>query len=156
MSAIASQISGVPIVWQTVCSGVDQRTPKSSEWLAFVRWIHRWPVVSLAKGQKRRKSFHLMTSSWLKSAPRGVIADKSALGLDNGLAQNRRQAITWYVIKWKLFPRYWPFLRGIHRSPWRPALVFSLICAWINAWVNNLEAGELRRYRTHYDVTVVI
>ena len=21
------------------------------------------------------------------------------------------------VIKWKNFPRYWPFVRGIHRSP---------------------------------------
>ena len=49
------------------------------------------------------------------------------------------------VIKWKHFPRYWPFVRGIHRSPvnsphkvqWRGALRFSLICAWINAWVNS-------------------
>ena len=67
------------------------------------------------------------------------------------------------VIKWKLFPRYWPFVRGIHRSPvnsphkgqWSGALMFSLICARINDWVNNGEAGDLRRYRTHYDVTVI-
>ena len=65
------------------------------------------------------------------------------------------------VIKWKQFPRYWPFVRGIHRSPvnsphkgqWRGALMFSLICAWINRWINNREAGDLRRYRTHYDTT---
>ena len=25
------------------------------------------------------------------------------------------------VIKWKHFPRYWPFVRGIHRSRWFPA-----------------------------------
>ena len=68
------------------------------------------------------------------------------------------------VIKWKHFPRYWPFVRGIHRSPvnsphkgqWRGALMFSLICVWINDWVNNGEAGDLRRYRAHYDVTVMI
>ena len=68
------------------------------------------------------------------------------------------------VIKWKHFPRYWPFVRGIHRSPvnsphkgqWRGALMFSLTCAWINAWVNNHEAGDLRRHRAHYDVTVMI
>ena len=30
------------------------------------------------------------------------------------------------VIKWKHFPRYWPFVRGIHRSQWRGALMFSL------------------------------
>ena len=65
------------------------------------------------------------------------------------------------VIKWKHFPRYWPFLRGIHRprwihkGQWRGALMFSLICAWINGWVNNREAGDLRRYRAHYDVTVM-
>ena len=67
------------------------------------------------------------------------------------------------VIKWKHFPRYWPFVRGIHRSPvksplkgqWRGALMFTLICARINGWVNNREAGDLRRYRAHYDVTVM-
>ena len=69
-----------------------------------------------------------------------------------------------YVIKWKHFPRYRPFVRGIHRSPlnsphigpWRGALMFSFICVWINGWVNNLEAGDLRRYRTHYEVIVMI
>ena len=29
---------------------------------------------------------------------------------------------------------------------------FSLICAWINGWVNNGEAGKLKRHRAHYDV----
>ena len=67
------------------------------------------------------------------------------------------------VMKWKHFPRYWPIVRGIHRSPvnsphkgyWREALMFSLICAWINGWVNNREAGDLRRHRAQYDVTVM-
>ena len=30
--------------------------------------------------------------------------------------------------------------------------MFSLICVWINGWENNREAGDLRRYRAHYDV----
>ena len=58
------------------------------------------------------------------------------------------------VIQWKHVPRYWPFVRGIHRPPvisphegrWRGALMFSLICAWINDWVNNRETGDLRRH----------
>ena len=66
-------------------------------------------------------------------------------------------------IKWKHFPRYWPFVRGIHRSPvnsphkgqWRGALVFSLIYVWRNGWVNERDAGGLRHYRAHYDVTVM-
>ena len=67
------------------------------------------------------------------------------------------------IINWKHFPRYWPFVRGIHRSQansphkseWRGALIFSLICAWTNDWVNNPDAGDLRRHRTRYDVTVM-
>ena len=63
------------------------------------------------------------------------------------------------VIKWIQFPRYCPFVRGIHRSPvnsphkgqWRGALMFSLTCAWINT----REAGDLRRHLAHYDVTVM-
>ena len=70
------------------------------------------------------------------------------------------------VIKWKHFPRYWPFVRGIHQSPvnsphkgqWRGALMFSMICSLtclINGWVNNREAGDLRRHLAHYDVIVM-
>ena len=73
------------------------------------------------------------------------------------------------VIKWKHFPRYcyWPFsafVRGIHRSSlnslhkdqWRGALMFSVICAWINGWVNNRKTGDLRRHHhAHYDVIVM-
>ena len=68
------------------------------------------------------------------------------------------------VIKRNHFPRYWPFVRGIrwspgnslHKGQWRGALMFSLISAWINGWVNNREAGDLRHYRAHYDVIVMM
>ena len=42
-----------------------------------------------------------------------------------------------------------------HKGQWRGALMFSFICAWINDWVNNREAGDLRRHRGHYDVNVM-
>ena len=38
---------------------------------------------------------------------------------------------------------------------WRDPLMFSLICAWINGWVNEGEAGDGRRHRAHYDVTIL-
>ena len=69
-----------------------------------------------------------------------------------------------HVIKWGHFPRYWPFVRGILRSPvnsphkgqWRGAFIFSLICAWINGWVNNREAaGDLKRHHAYYNFTVM-
>ena len=54
-------------------------------------------------------------------------------------------------------------LRGEFTGPWwipckgqrRGAMVFSWVCVWINGWVNNREAGDRRRYRAHYDVTVM-
>ena len=66
------------------------------------------------------------------------------------------------IIKWGHFPRYWPFVRGIHWSPVdfphkcqrRGALIFSLICAWTNGFANNRDAGDLRRHCTYYDVTL--
>ena len=90
-------------------------------------------------------------------------------GTDNKMTPNEDKAVNHRpahddVIKWKHFPRYWPFVRGIHRSlvnslhkgQWRGALMFSLIRVWINGWVNNREAGDLRRYRAHYDVIVML
>ena len=67
------------------------------------------------------------------------------------------------VIKWKHFPRYWPFVRGIHRSPansfhkgqGRRALMFSMIYVWTNGCANNRDAGDLRRHRAYYDVIVM-
>ena len=76
--------------------------------------------------------------------------------------------ISWFythddVIKWKHFPRYWSFVWGIHQSPensphndqWRWALMFSLIYAWTNGWVNHRDAGGWRRHRAHHDVTLM-
>ena len=39
-----------------------------------------------------------------------------------------------------------------YKGRWRGALMFSLICVWINDWINNREAGDLRRYDAHYNV----
>ena len=43
----------------------------------------------------------------------------------------------------------------IPRTKASDAELFSLICVWINNCVNNREAGDLRRYRTHYDVIIM-
>ena len=63
ISAMASQITGVSIVYSTVCSGADQRKHQSSPSRAFGRkeiigdrWIPRTKV------QYRGKCFHLVTS----------------------------------------------------------------------------------------------
>ena len=42
-----------------------------------------------------------------------------------------------------------------HKGQWCGAWMFSLISVWINGWVNNSEAGDLRRHRAHYDVILM-
>ena len=48
-----------------------------------------------------------------------------------------------------------PPVNSSHRGQWRGALMFSSICAWINAKITNWEADYFRGHRTHYDVTVM-
>ena len=55
MSTMASQITSLTIIYSTVYSGADQRQLQSSESLAFVRRLHRWPVNSPHKGPVTRK-----------------------------------------------------------------------------------------------------
>ena len=57
MSTLASQITGVPIVYSAFCSGADQRKYQCSASLAFVRGIHRWPVNSPHKEPVMRNIF---------------------------------------------------------------------------------------------------
>ena len=71
---------------------------------------------------------------------------------------------SWWRHQMETFSALLALCERIHRGPvnsphkgqWREALMFSLICAWINGWVNNGETGDLRRYRDHYDVIVMI
>ena len=65
MSATASQITDISVVYSTICSGVDQRKHQGSASLTFESGIHRWPVDSPHKGSVTRKCIYLMTSSCL-------------------------------------------------------------------------------------------
>ena len=191
IGAMASQITSFTIVYSTVHSGADQRKHESSASLAFVRGIYRSLVNSPHKLPVTRKMIPFndvimssdnkaiavtifpppwcpcsaLTSKPLpmesRSSSRPILCQSSSK--ENGTSWSGTQTEHDDVIKWKHFPRYWPFMRGIHRSrvnsshkgQWLWALMFSLICAWINGWVNNGDAGDLRRNRTHYDVTVM-
>ena len=64
------------------------------------------------------------------------------------------------VIKWKYFPRYWLFVKGIRRSPVDSPQKASdadlwcfFICACTNSWTNDRDADDLSR---HYDITVMV
>ena len=69
----------------------------------------------------------------------------------------------WWRHQMETFSALLALVPGIHRSPvnfahkgqWRGTLMFSLICASINGWVNSRKAGDLRRHLAHYDVTIM-
>ena len=138
---------------------------------------HRWiPLTKTSDAEEEFSRYFRFSSRYGKSISKYSEQDRRWLQLRprlrltfgvwfpqktyiwGGAFWNTHQPISqWYtlqfhdnVIKWKHFSRYWPFVRGIHRSPgnsphkdqWRGALMFSLICAWINGWVNNREAGD--------------
>ena len=42
-----------------------------------------------------------------------------------------------------------------HKGQWREALMISMICTWINGWVNSYDAGDLRPHRAHCDVILM-
>ena len=65
--------------------------------------------------------------------------------------------LTWWRHQMETFSALLTICAG--NSPvtgqWRRALMFSLFSTWINVWVNNGEAGDLRRHRAHHDIIVM-
>ena len=49
----------------------------------------------------------------------------------------------------------WP-VNSPHKLQGRGALMLSLICPRTNGWVNNRDAGDLKRHRAHLDVAVIV
>ena len=144
--------------------------PTTSEWstimlIANVRLILEIWRYLLTPGDTRRNNYVVkMTSRRCFDVIMTFLLRRESAGPQHPLTVQTPQRFTYMMtIKWKHFPRYWPFVWGIHRSPvnsphkgqWRGALMFSLICARINGWVNTREAGDLRRHRAHCDVTVM-
>ena len=63
--------------------------------------------------------------------------------------------VTWALWRLKFTGQRWvPLTKD--KGQWRCALMFSLICARRNCWVNNRDAGNLRRRRANYDVIVIL
>ena len=122
---------------------------------------------------------YILITFWLQFFLRRHLTERQCSS-DNGLTPNRRQIITRFLgdqdfmaslsrddmkmsANGNVFRITGTLCGKIHRSPvnsphkgqWRGALMFSLICAWINGWVNNSEAGDLRCHRAHYDAIVM-
>ena len=133
-------------LFNSLC-GTTSNKHHSLHYWSFVRGIHRWPVNSPHKGPVTRKKLLLMASSCVRNSDNPsrdttIHMMTSSNGNMFRVTGPLRAEFTGH--------RWIP----PHKSQWRGALIFSLICAWINGW-NNRKAGDLRLHRAHYDVTVM-
>ena len=129
----------------------------------FRDWIYDKAALVMHESSNRRQAVPWAMVTHICVA-RPLCADTSQGTVDHIQASDLiQQLIHDDVIKWKHFPCYWPFVRGTHRSQlnsphksqWHGGLIFSLIRAWINGWVNNRKAGDFRRHRDHCSVTIM-
>ena len=108
-----------------------------SDWYQWVNAIQTW--INFVFSQAHAELY--CSAQWRHNERDGVSYHRYYDSLLHRLFRRRwKKTSKLRVIKWKHFPRYWPFVPGIHRSPvnsphngqWHEALMFSLICAWMN------------------------
>ena len=123
-------------------------------------WLYFCPDSSLALLQFSRNGYfnmHFPSNPDLNV----TLKDTERDAVDPGQLKEKYICISWWRHQMETFSALLALCAGNssvpvnspHKGQWRGALMFSLICVWINGWVNNPEAGDLRRYRAHYDVT---
>ena len=156
------QLSSIPLAFKTIkitlMSRIHRTTPgcKYSS-IIFLQLLCQWQVMVsqiMAKGL-----FNSLSSLTKMEHLNPTLHRPFVVGIHWSSDQRNPHDD---VIKWKKFPRYWPFVWGIHRAPvnsphkgrWCGDLIFSF-CAWINDWVTSREAGDLSRHRTNYYVTLM-
>ena len=159
MSTVATQITSLTIVYSTVWSDADQRKHRSSALLAFVRGIHRllvnsphkWPVTRIMFSLDDVIMISINKCSWKYDVHNYSYTSHRPTGLVSTWWRHQMEPFSALLaICARNSPVNYP-----HKGQWRGALMFSLICAWLNGCVSNREAGDLRRFRAHYDVIVM-
>ena len=100
MSAMASQITSLMIVYSRVYSGADHRKHQSSASLAFMRGIHRRPGNSPHKGPVTRKMFPFdyVIMSWQ------TLNTNDKIPITTANVFNQPLNITWFLMPSQLFP----------------------------------------------------
>ena len=107
MSAMASQITGVSVVYSTICSGTDQRKPKSPALLAFVRGIHRWPVNSPHTRPVTRNMFSFDVITLPRSFRITSLAQEQSYGLWRDICFQRLKGL-WELQSTSVIEGSWP------------------------------------------------
>ena len=130
MNNIASQITDNPTVCLAACSSLEQRKHQSSAVLAL-----RGGVGVGCGMTERFPSQRPVMQNAVLSSPNGNIF-----------------RVTGPLWGESTGPRWIPLTKASNAG----ALMYSLICARTNGWVNNRDPGNLRCNFAHYEVTVMV
>ena len=123
----------------------------------LIRSILRWKT---ALALKRSCNFSRAKIERINTVARHVLLHGAKEAKKHNLNQ---WSPSWWRHQMETFSALLALCEGNHFSPvdsphkgqWRGALMFSLICSWTYGWANNRDAGDLRRHRTHHEVTVI-
>ena len=145
MYGLASNLPSVVIYMNYLNVVGGCHISKTSQQLKYWIWIEMYQCMTSFASEFLR--MNLIAVSMVMNRPRGSTRHTQGRIYHDD------------VIKWKHFPRYWPFVRGIHRSftgpRWIPRTKTSDAEFWCFLWFNNGYAGDLRRNLADYDVIVM-
>ena len=151
---------------------ISHNYPFRQSWLhcfrVFFIIIRCYITITWASGHLNSPSPGMFVEQFVEADVKGDIKASRYCLLWGESTRNRWISLTkgQYMMRssnGNIFRVIGPVCEGIHRSPvhsvrkgqWRGALMVSLICAWTNGSANNRGAGDLRRDRAHYDVTLI-
>ena len=126
-------------------------------------FTHWGPVTHIWNFWPKFINFHSRKSIWKYRLQKGnhfVSASTCSYNPKGGYSQHCHGSIfyscSWCRHQMETFSAL-PVTGGFpSQGQWHRALMFSLICTWTHGWANSRDAGDLRRYRAHYDVAVMI
>ena len=124
MSAMVSQITGISIVWFTVCSGADQRKRQNSALLAFVRGIHRWLVTGEFPSQLASNADNV--SYWWRHHDTERVFSKSLIATAVAFCEMLFPSaliISIEIVQWVVFSIY-------HSLLWAFDIVGDMVHRW--------------------------
>ena len=127
-------------------------------WLSYISSplacyvLHHWPRIASTGKVVIMPAFKSLT------VPKVFVTPTVCAPLRTKLAplQLFGFSITWWLHQMEIFSAL--FVTGefpSQRPVTRSFKMFSLICAWTIGWVHNRDAADLRRHRSHYDVTAM-
>ena len=94
----------------------------------------KWPTFCRWHFQVYFLEWKNIDQNSIKFVPKGPIGNKSIILIMAWHQTGDRSQYHDDVIKWDNFPRYWPFVRGIHRSRWIPRTMASDDELWCFLW----------------------